>query len=130
MGTARTPARDDFPVPTDSAVRTTIMDQRAEASNSMTIEDYLALEEASSVKYEYVGGEVYDLAGALLPHNLIVTNLTSGMAIGDGALGFWSAVREVFPETREQRCWVHYADLRIMPTRCPCGTRLAVKRSA
>jgi len=29
------------------------------------------------------------------------------LAIGDGALGFWSAVREVWPETREQRCWVH-----------------------
>src|SRR5450755_4369405 len=76
MGTARTPARDDFPGPTDSAIRTTIMDQRTEASNSMTIEDYLGLEEASSVKHEYVGGEVYDLAGALLPHNMIVTNLT------------------------------------------------------
>src|SRR5207237_2772199 len=38
------------------------------------------------------------------------------LAIGDGALGFWGALREVFPETREQRCWVHYADLRIMPT--------------
>jgi putative transposase len=29
------------------------------------------------------------------------------LAVGDGALGFWSAVREVFPETREQRCWFH-----------------------
>jgi len=29
------------------------------------------------------------------------------LAIGDGALGFWAAVREVYPETREQRCWVH-----------------------
>ena len=29
------------------------------------------------------------------------------LAIGDGALGFWSALRDVFPETREQRCWVH-----------------------
>jgi transposase-like protein len=29
------------------------------------------------------------------------------LAVGDGALGFWSAVREVFPETREQRCWWH-----------------------
>jgi putative transposase len=29
------------------------------------------------------------------------------LAIGDGALGFWSALREVFPETKEQRCWVH-----------------------
>jgi len=29
------------------------------------------------------------------------------VAVGDGALGFWSALREVFPETREGRCWVH-----------------------
>jgi len=29
------------------------------------------------------------------------------LAIGDGALGFWKAVREVFPDTREQRCWFH-----------------------
>lgn len=29
------------------------------------------------------------------------------LAIGDGSLGFWAAVREVFPEAREQRCWVH-----------------------
>ena len=29
------------------------------------------------------------------------------LAIGDGALGFWGALREVFPETKEQRCWFH-----------------------
>lgn len=29
------------------------------------------------------------------------------LAIGDGALGFWAAVRDVWPKTREQRCWVH-----------------------
>jgi len=29
------------------------------------------------------------------------------LAIGDGALGFWKAVRQVWPETAEQRCWVH-----------------------
>jgi len=29
------------------------------------------------------------------------------LAIGDGALGFWNALREVFGETREQRCWFH-----------------------
>ena len=29
------------------------------------------------------------------------------IAVGDGALGFWAAVRKVFSETREQRCWVH-----------------------
>jgi hypothetical protein len=37
------------------------------------------------------------------------------LAIGDGALGFWGALREVFPQARTQRCWFHYADLRIMP---------------
>jgi len=30
-----------------------------------------------------------------------------GLAVGDGALGFWKALREVYGETREQRCWVH-----------------------
>jgi transposase-like protein len=29
------------------------------------------------------------------------------LAVGDGALGFWAALREVFPATKEQRCWVH-----------------------
>ena len=29
------------------------------------------------------------------------------LAVGDGALGFWAALREEYPETREQRCWVH-----------------------
>jgi transposase-like protein len=29
------------------------------------------------------------------------------LAVGDGALGFWAAIRDVFPETRGQRCWVH-----------------------
>jgi transposase-like protein len=29
------------------------------------------------------------------------------LAVGDGALGFWAALREVYPEAQEQRCWVH-----------------------
>lgn len=29
------------------------------------------------------------------------------LAVGDGAMGFWSALDEVYPETRQQRCWVH-----------------------
>jgi len=29
------------------------------------------------------------------------------LATGDGALGFWAALRQVYPETEEQRCWVH-----------------------
>jgi len=33
--------------------------------------------------------------------------LAPKLATADGALGFWAALRQVYPETREQRCWVH-----------------------
>jgi len=33
--------------------------------------------------------------------------MTPKVAVADGALGFWAAARKVFPEMREQRCWVH-----------------------
>src|SRR3984885_10046118 len=29
------------------------------------------------------------------------------LAVGDGALGFWKAIDEVYPGTRHQRCWIH-----------------------
>ena len=29
------------------------------------------------------------------------------LAVGDGALGFWAALDEVYPQTRQQRCWMH-----------------------
>ena len=29
------------------------------------------------------------------------------LAIGDGALGFWTALEEIYPKTRQQRCWMH-----------------------
>jgi transposase-like protein len=29
------------------------------------------------------------------------------VAVGDGAMGFWAALRKVCPDTREQRCWMH-----------------------
>lgn len=29
------------------------------------------------------------------------------LAVGDGALGFWNALSRIFPQTRQQRCWVH-----------------------
>ena len=32
---------------------------------------------------------------------------TAKLAVGDGAMGFWSALDEVYPETRHQRCWMH-----------------------
>jgi putative transposase len=40
---------------------------------------------------------------------LKASGLPSGplLAIGDGAMGFWAALQEVFPATRAQRCWFH-----------------------
>jgi transposase-like protein len=32
---------------------------------------------------------------------------TPVLAVGDGALGFWKAIGDVFPDTKEQRCWWH-----------------------
>jgi putative transposase len=34
-------------------------------------------------------------------------SIAPSLAVGDGALGFWAALAEVFPATKAQRCWVH-----------------------
>ncbi|MET7320534.1 IS256 family transposase [Streptomyces sp. NPDC005549] len=51
------------------------------------------------------------------------------LAVGDGALGFWKALAEVFPETHEQRCWVHRtADvLGPMPKSAQPGAKKAIQ---
>jgi putative transposase len=48
--------------------------------------------------------------------------------VGDGALGLWRALREVFPATREQRCWVHKVRnvLGALPTSVHAGARKAL----
>jgi transposase-like protein len=50
------------------------------------------------------------------------------LAVGDGALGFWAALRDGFPETRAQRCWFHkIADaLNALPESAPPGARAAL----
>ena len=56
-----------------------------------------------------------DLLRSLRDRGLTGPNL----AVGDGALGFWAALREVYPETIEQRCWVHKTAnvLAVLPKR-------------
>ncbi|GFG88492.1 IS256 family transposase [Mycobacterium bourgelatii] len=51
------------------------------------------------------------------------------LAVGDGALGFWKAVREVFPATREQRCWFHKQSnvLAALPKSAHPGALAAIK---
>ena len=50
------------------------------------------------------------------------------LAVGDGALGFWAAVRDVFPDTREQRCWFHLSAnvLNCLPKSAQPGARAAL----
>lgn len=50
------------------------------------------------------------------------------LAIGDGALGFWAAVRTVFPDTREQRCWFHKISnvLNCLPKSAQPGAKAAL----
>ena len=50
------------------------------------------------------------------------------VAVGDGALGFWSALGDVFPETREQRCWVHATAniLNVLPKRLHRSAKAAI----
>lgn len=50
------------------------------------------------------------------------------LAIGDGALGFWAALEEVFPTSNQQRCWVHKTAniLDKMPKKVQRGAKQAI----
>jgi len=50
------------------------------------------------------------------------------VAVGDGALGFWSALSDVFPDTVEQRCWVHATAniLDVLPKRLHRSAKAAI----
>jgi transposase-like protein len=64
-------------------------------------------------KKELLGFQVGVRESAQSWRELLVDLKARGLAIapelatGDGALGFWTALEEVFPTTRHQRCWVH-----------------------
>ncbi len=53
----------------------------------------------------------------------------SELAVGDGALGFWSAIRDVFPQTRHGRNWVHKTRnvLDAMPKSVHSRAKAAIK---
>jgi hypothetical protein len=37
------------------------------------------------------------------------------LLIADGANGLWAAANKAWPQTTQQRCWLHYADLLVTP---------------
>lgn len=52
------------------------------------------------------------------------------LAVGDGALGFWGALRQVFPAAKEQRCWVHVTAnvLAALPKRLHASAKAGIAR--
>jgi len=52
------------------------------------------------------------------------------LAVGDGALGFWAALAQVFPATRAQRCWVHKTGnvLAALPKRLHADAKTALAK--
>src|SRR2546421_4615225 len=64
-------------------------------------------------KKELIGFQVGVRESAQSWRELLVETKSRGLkiapeiAVGDGALGFWKALDEIFPATRHQRCWVH-----------------------
>lgn len=69
----------------------------APAVKYLTVEQYLAMEDAADDKHEYIGGEVYAMAGASFPHNQIASN----------ALG------SVWQFLQDKSCDIYGSDLKV-----------------
>lgn len=63
----------------------------------MTLEEYLAFEEQSPIRHEYVAGEVFAMSGASTRHNLIISNL----------------VRALHPAGKKRGCRVFFIDVKL-----------------
>ena len=70
---------------------------RATAEKFITEEEYLAFEEKSKIKHEYMDGEIFSMAGATRRHNLTTTNIST----------------ELNFRLRETDCEVYASDFRV-----------------
>ena len=82
--------------------------------------ELIALDDEHREFDRVVGGPI-----ALVP---AARDTAPALAVADGSLGFWSAVRQVFPGTREQRCWFHKIAnvLNVMPKSAQPGEKAAL----
>jgi len=71
--------------------------QAAVKSDFVSVADYLAAEEASQIRHEYLGGLVYAMAGETLAHNQISQNL----------------LFQIRPKTKRGPCRVFISDIRV-----------------
>ena len=73
------------------------MDRNHPTGHLMTLDEYLAFEERSVIKHEYVGGEVYAMSGVTTRHNLITLNI----------------VRHLWPLGRARGCQVFATEVKL-----------------
>lgn len=67
------------------------------AEKIISVEEYLAFEEKSKIKHEYMDGEIYSMAGATRKHNLAMTNISTELNL----------------QLREADCEVYASDFRV-----------------
>ena len=67
------------------------------AGELMTVEEYLAFEERSRIKHEYMDGEIFAMAGAKRNHSLVGNNISTELNL----------------QLREKNCEVHANDFRV-----------------
>lgn len=80
------------------------MDSRSTPSRHLTIDEYLAFEETSPVRHEYVGGTLYALAGGSDRHNRIALTIASTL----------------LAESRTGPCRVYMTDMKLQVDRVFC----------
>lgn len=73
------------------------MNQTAAIEKLISVEEYLAFEEKSKIKHEYLNGETFAMAGAKRNHSLAATNIATELNL----------------QLRETDCEVHVADFRV-----------------
>ena len=92
------------------------MKNAAFSTGYVTVEEYLASEELSKVKHEYLGGVVYAMSGASEPHLIIRFNLTGMLHArlrGKRCKGFGSDMKVLLHPQPSGRAYYYYPDAMI-----------------
>ena len=82
----------------------------------LTVEEFLASEELSPIKYEYLGGVIHAMAGASDPHNLIAFNLVGMLYArlrGRRCTGYGSDMKVRLQHPSSGRAYFYYPDAMI-----------------
>jgi Uma2 family endonuclease len=95
------------------------MDRDHHVGRLMTLEEYLAFEERSTVKHEYVAGEAYAMPGVTTRHNLITLNLARHLHVTARARGCYVFATDVKLKVADR---VYYPDVMVA-----CGRAASVE---